>query len=64
MSNYNLDGGKIMLDFIIDKDCFNNAILDVSKAVSTKTLLPVLSGIKIVVNSDNLILSGSNSVFH
>lgn len=61
MSNYYLDGVKIMLNFKIDKDCFNNAILDVSKAVSTKTLLPVLSGIKIVVNSDNLILSGSNS---
>lgn len=49
------------MEFKINKDCFNKAILDVSKAVSTKTLLPVLSGIKIVVNSDHLILSGSNS---
>ena len=61
MSNYYLDGVKIMLDFKIDKECFKNAILDVSKAVSTKTLLPVLSGIKIMVTSDKLILSGSNS---
>lgn len=50
-----------MLDFKINKDCFNKAILDVSKAVSTKSLLPILSGIKIVVNRDHIILSGGNS---
>lgn len=55
-----LNGVNNMLEFIINKDCFNKAILDVSKAISTKTLLPVLSGIKIVVNNDHLILSGSN----
>lgn len=50
-----------MLDFKINKDCFNKAVSDVSKAVSPKSLLPVLSGIRIVVNSDHIILSGSNS---
>lgn len=61
MANCYLDGVSNMLDFKINKDCFNKAISDVSKAVSTKTLLPILSGIKIVVNRHNLILSGSNS---
>lgn len=61
MSNCYFDGVNNMLEFKINKDCFNKAILDVSKGVSTKTLLPVLSGIKLVVNIDHLILSGSNS---
>lgn len=50
-----------ILEFKINKVCFTKAISDVSKVVSMKALLPVLSGIKIVVNSDHLILSGSNS---
>ncbi|MEK4085835.1 DNA polymerase III subunit beta [Psychrobacillus sp. FSL K6-1415] len=49
------------MEFKINKVCFTKAISDVSKVVSMKALLPVLSGIKIVVNSDHLILSGSNS---
>lgn len=50
-----------ILEFKINKVCITKAISDVSKVVSTKALLPVLSGIKIVVNSNHLILSGSNS---
>ncbi|MEP9405566.1 hypothetical protein ABKP09_04470 [Peribacillus frigoritolerans] len=36
------------MEFIINKECFNKAISDVSHAVSIKTPIPTLSGIKIV----------------
>ncbi|MBT2648620.1 DNA polymerase III subunit beta [Bacillus sp. ISL-34] len=49
------------MEFIINKECFNKAISDVSHAVSIKTPVPILSGIKIVANSDCLSLLGSNS---
>jgi DNA polymerase-3 subunit beta len=49
------------MEFVINNECFNKAISDVSKAVSLKTPLPILSGIKIVANKNSLILVGSNS---
>ncbi|WP_350302183.1 DNA polymerase III subunit beta [Peribacillus frigoritolerans] len=49
------------MEFIINKECFNKAISDVSHAVSIKTPIPILSGIKIVANDDCLTLLGSNS---
>ncbi|WP_260287504.1 DNA polymerase III subunit beta [Peribacillus aracenensis] len=49
------------MEFIINKECFNKAIKDVSHAVSIKTPIPILSGIKIVANSDCLTLLGGNS---
>ncbi|MET1178381.1 DNA polymerase III subunit beta [Peribacillus simplex] len=49
------------MEFIINKECFNKAITDVSHAVSIKTHIPILSGIKIVANSDCLTLLGGNS---
>jgi DNA polymerase III subunit beta len=49
------------MEFIINNECFNKAISDVSKAVSLKTPFPILSGIKIIANNNGLILVGSNS---
>ena len=49
------------MEFIINKECFNKAISDVSHAVSIKTAIPILSGIKIVANDDGLTLLRSNS---
>lgn len=49
------------MEFVINNEYFNKAITDVSKAVSLKTALPILSGIKIVANNNCLILVGSNS---
>jgi DNA polymerase III subunit beta len=49
------------MEFLINNEYFTKAISDVSKAISLKTPLPVLSGIKIVANNDGLILIGSNS---
>ncbi|MFA1712791.1 DNA polymerase III subunit beta [Peribacillus frigoritolerans] len=49
------------MEFKINKECFKKAISDVSHAVSVKTPIPILSGIKIVANYDCLTLLGSNS---
>ncbi|MEH7014199.1 DNA polymerase III subunit beta [Neobacillus niacini] len=49
------------MEFIINNECFNKAISEVSKAVSLKTPFPILSGIKIIANKNCLILVGSNS---
>lgn len=49
------------MEFIINNDCFNKAISEVRKGISLKTPLPILTGIKIVVNKESVILIGSNS---
>jgi DNA polymerase-3 subunit beta len=49
------------MEIIINNECFSNAISDVNKAVSTKTPLPILTGIKIIAKDDGLTLIGSNS---
>jgi DNA polymerase III subunit beta len=49
------------MEFIVNKDCFKQAISEVSKAISVKTSFPIMSGIKITASVDHLILVGSNS---
>ncbi|MBN6205670.1 DNA polymerase III subunit beta, partial [Ralstonia pickettii] len=49
------------MEFTIDNNHFSKAISDVSKTVTTKTTLPILTGVKIEAKSDHLILIGSNS---
>lgn len=49
------------MEFTIDNNHFSKAISDVGKIVTTKTTLPILTGIKIEAKSDHLILLGSNS---
>jgi len=49
------------MEFVIDKESFDKAISDVSRAVSLNTPFPILTGIKMVVNKSCLILIGSNS---
>ncbi|MEA0562448.1 DNA polymerase III subunit beta [Lysinibacillus irui] len=49
------------MEFIIDHECFNKAISDVTKAVSLKTPFPILAGIKIIAYDHCLVLVGSNS---
>lgn len=51
----------VEMEFIINNDCFNKAISEVRKGISSKTPLPILTGIKIVVNKESVILIGSNS---
>ncbi|GIN41898.1 DNA polymerase III subunit beta [Heyndrickxia oleronia] len=49
------------MEFIINKESLNQAIVDVSKAVSSKTPFPILTGIKMSVDENGVILIGSNS---
>ncbi|WP_456276345.1 DNA polymerase III subunit beta [Bacillus sp. AK128] len=49
------------MEFKINSDYLNKAIVDVTKAVSSKTTLPVLTGIKIIAKTDHIMLIGSNS---
>ncbi|MEL3971702.1 DNA polymerase III subunit beta [Rossellomorea oryzaecorticis] len=49
------------MEFKINNDYFNKAISEVSKAVSSRTTLPILTGIKITADTEGLTLIGSNS---
>ena len=50
-----------MMHFFIDKNSLVNAISHVSKAVSFKNTIPILSGIKFEVSQEGLVLTGSDS---
>jgi DNA polymerase-3 subunit beta len=47
--------------FVIQRDKLISAIQDVMKAVSARTVVPILSGIKIDVRENGIILTGSDS---
>lgn len=49
------------MEFIIEQGIFHQAIQDVSRAVSSKTLNPILSGIKITADKDMITLLATNS---
>ncbi|WP_043931821.1 DNA polymerase III subunit beta [Bacillus sp. EB01] len=49
------------MEFVINNEWFNKAIMDVAKAVSSKTPFPILSGILLAANQEGLTLIGSNS---
>ncbi len=49
------------MEFVVNKEYFKNAVSDVSRVVSLKNLVPILSGIKIVAKKNGLILVGSSS---
>lgn len=53
--------GVFFMEFKINNDYFNKAISDVSKAVTSKTPNPILTGIKMVAKANSLTLIGSNS---
>lgn len=49
------------MNFKISKRVFYSALNTVSRAISSNSPLPALSGIKIEVNQDSIILTGSDS---
>lgn len=49
------------MHFIIQKDQLVKSVQDVMKAVSVRTTIPILTGIKIVANSEGVTLTGSDS---
>lgn len=49
------------MKFRIARTALTEAVSQVSKAVSTKTTVPILTGIKATVDEEGLWLTGSNS---
>ncbi|GAB6431073.1 DNA polymerase III subunit beta [Bacillus luti] len=49
------------MEFIVNHRHFTQALSEVSKAISTKALLPILSGIKIIADQSGITLIASNS---
>ncbi|WP_379970847.1 DNA polymerase III subunit beta [Ectobacillus sp. sgz5001026] len=49
------------MHFIIQKEQLVKGVQDVMKAVSVRTTIPILTGIKIVANSEGVTLTGSDS---
>lgn len=49
------------MEFTIQRDQLTNAIHTVSKAVSSRTTIPILTGIKIVAHEDGITLTASDS---
>ncbi|MGD6771809.1 DNA polymerase III subunit beta [Staphylococcus simulans] len=50
-----------MMEFTIKRDYFINQLNDTLKAISPRTTLPILTGIKIDVKEEGIILTGSDS---
>ncbi|MED0989541.1 DNA polymerase III subunit beta [Bacillus nitratireducens] len=49
------------MEFIVNHKQFTQVLSEVSKAISTKNLIPILSGIKITANPSGITLIASNS---
>lgn len=49
------------MDFKVSCALFTNAMSDINKVISTRSVIPILSGIKIEANENGLKLTGSNS---
>ncbi|WP_237980429.1 DNA polymerase III subunit beta [Bacillus thuringiensis] len=49
------------MEFIVNHKHFTQALSEVSKAISTKSIIPILSGIKIIADQSGITLIASNS---
>lgn len=49
------------MKFTINRTAFINQLNNVLRAISSKTTIPILTGLKMVVSNDNIVLTGSNS---
>lgn len=49
------------MNFTINRSAFISQLNNVLRAISSKTTIPILTGLKVVVNEDNIVLTGSNS---
>lgn len=58
---FQLKEDYISMKFSIQRDYLVQSVQDVLKAVSTRTTIPILTGIKIVANQDGVTLTGSDS---
>ena len=49
------------MNFTINRSAFISQLNNVLRAISSKTTILILTGLKMVVNEDNIVLTGSNS---
>ncbi|KAA8324576.1 DNA polymerase III subunit beta [Leuconostoc carnosum] len=49
------------MQFSINRQAFIKALNDVSRAISSRTTIPILTNIKILLNDEELVLTGSNA---
>lgn len=49
------------MNFTINRSAFISQLNNVLRAISSKTTIPILTGLKMVVNEDNIVLTSSNS---
>lgn len=49
------------MKFTINRSAFLNSLADVQRAISSKTTIPILTGVKIIANDEGLTLTGSDS---
>ena len=49
------------MKFIIQKDQLVQSVQDVMKAITSRTTIPILTGIKIVATEEGVTLTGSDS---
>ena len=49
------------MNFTINRSAFISQLNNVLRAISSKTTIPILTGLKMVINEDNIVLTGSNS---
>ncbi len=60
-SKIELSLGGFLMKFIIQRDYLVRSVQDVMKAVSSRTTIPILTGIKIVATNEGVSLTGSDS---
>ena len=51
---------EVFMKLILKRQILNEKLNIVSKALATKNIIPVLSGIKFELNNDRLLLTASN----
>ena len=49
------------MNFTINRSAFISQLNNILRTISSKTTIPILTGLKMVVNEDNIVLTGSNS---
>lgn len=54
-------GGNSNMKFIISRDALISSVQDVIKAISSRTAVPILTGMKIKAQADGITLTGSDS---
>ena len=49
------------MEFTINRSAFIKQLTDVQRAISSKTTIPILTGIKVVLTASGLLFTGSDA---